>query len=62
MTPQYSPFQSVRFPSRSRWTALWRCATCKTATHGADDGELFIERRKSEVLSFDDGRVKTADG
>ena len=30
------------------------------ATHGADDGELFLERRRSEVLSFDDGRVKTA--
>lgn len=30
------------------------------ATNGADDGELFLERRKSEVLSFDDGRVKTA--
>jgi TldD protein len=32
----------------------------REATHGADDGELFLERRKSEVLSFDDGRVKTA--
>ena len=30
------------------------------ATLGADDGELFLERCKSEVLSFDDGRVKTA--
>ncbi len=30
------------------------------ATSGADDGELFLERRKSEVLSFDDGRIKTA--
>ena len=30
------------------------------ATAGADDGELFLERRKSEVLSFDDGRVKNA--
>lgn len=30
------------------------------ATAGADDGELFLERRKSEVLSFEDGRVKTA--
>ncbi len=30
------------------------------ATDGADDGELFLERRRSEVLSFDDGRVKTA--
>ncbi|MCG3267967.1 metalloprotease TldD [Yoonia sp. I 8.24] len=32
----------------------------REATQGADDGELFLERRKSEVLSFDDGRVKTA--
>ncbi len=30
------------------------------ATAGADDGELFIERKKSESLLFDDGRVKTA--
>ena len=30
------------------------------ATYGADDGELFLERRKSEVLSFEEGRVKTA--
>lgn len=29
-------------------------------TRGADDGELFLERRRSEVLSFDDGRVRTA--
>ncbi len=35
-------------------------ALLKEATDGADDGELFLERRKSEVLSFDDGRVKTA--
>ncbi|MEL6599301.1 MAG: metalloprotease TldD [Pseudomonadota bacterium] len=27
---------------------------------GADDGELFLERRRSEMLVFDDGRVKTA--
>ncbi len=30
------------------------------AVAGADDGELFLERRRSEVLVFDDGRVKTA--
>ena len=30
------------------------------ATAGADDGELFLERRRSEVISFDDGRVKNA--
>ncbi|MFQ1699118.1 metalloprotease TldD [Loktanella agnita] len=35
-------------------------ALLRAATDGADDGELFLERRKSEVLSFDDGRVKTA--
>ncbi|HHS93836.1 MAG TPA: metalloprotease TldD, partial [Rhodobacterales bacterium] len=30
------------------------------ATTGADDGELFLERRRSEALVFDDGRLKTA--
>ncbi len=35
-------------------------ALVRDATFGADDGELFLERRKAEVLSFDDGRVKTA--
>ena len=32
----------------------------KAATDGADDGELFLERRRSEVLGFDDGRLRTA--
>jgi TldD protein len=32
----------------------------QTATAGADDGELFLERRRSEVLSYDDGRVRNA--
>src|SRR5262249_12676897 len=27
---------------------------------GADDGELFLEYRQSEVLSFDNGRLKQA--
>ena len=35
-------------------------ALLREATAGADDGELFLERRRSEVLSFDDGRIKTA--
>jgi len=30
------------------------------ALTGADDGELFLEYRQSESLSFDDGRLKTA--
>ena len=28
--------------------------------HGADDGDLFLEMRHAEMLSFDDGRLKTA--
>jgi TldD protein len=32
----------------------------RKATHGADDGELFLERRRSEAIVLDDGRVKTA--
>ncbi|MEM6713351.1 MAG: metallopeptidase TldD-related protein, partial [Pseudomonadota bacterium] len=32
----------------------------REAVAGADDGELFFERRRSEVLSYDDGRIRTA--
>ncbi len=32
----------------------------RAATAGAEDGELFLERRRSESLVLDDGRVKTA--
>ena len=32
----------------------------REAVAGAEDGELFLERRRSEVLSFDDGRLRTA--
>ena len=35
-------------------------AILRAATHGADDGELFLERRRSEALVLDDGRIKTA--
>ncbi len=35
-------------------------STLKTALDGAEDGELFLERRRSESLVLDDGRVKTA--
>ncbi|RKT28228.1 TldD protein [Roseovarius halotolerans] len=35
-------------------------ARLRDATAGADDGELFLERRQSESLVFDDGRVRTA--
>jgi TldD protein len=46
----------IRDPSRRR-AAL---KLLREATDGAEDGELFLERRRSEALVFDDGRVKTA--
>jgi len=35
-------------------------ALLQTALQGADDGELFLERSESEMLVFDDGRLKAA--
>jgi TldD protein len=32
----------------------------REATVGGDDGELFLERRRSESLVLDDGRIRTA--
>ncbi|MGF1660344.1 MAG: metalloprotease TldD [Rubrimonas sp.] len=32
----------------------------REAVAGADDGELFLERRRSEALTFDDGRLRAA--
>ena len=32
----------------------------KNTLTGADDGELFLERCRSEVISFDDGRLRTS--
>ena len=44
----FSPFSG----QLDRETAL---ATLREAVAGADDGELFFERRRSEALMFDDG-------
>ena len=35
-------------------------AVLAEALSGADDGELFLERRRGESLMFDDGRLKNA--
>ena len=35
-------------------------ALVRRAVAGGDDGELFLERRRSEALVFDDGRLRTA--
>jgi TldD protein len=35
-------------------------ATLRAATDGADDGELFLERRRAESIVLDDGRIRQA--
>lgn len=52
---------STRFrPFESNLDLDQSLKTLRAATNGADDGELFLERRRSEVLVLDDGRIKTA--
>ncbi len=53
MSPVFRPFETLL----DRDTAL---RLVQEATAGADDGELFLERRRTEVLGFDDGRLRTA--
>ncbi len=52
-TPAFRPFDTRLDLDRS-------LRRLREATFGADDGELFLERSRAEVLVFDDGRVKTA--
>ncbi len=52
-TPRYRPFET-------HIDEQIAAAILKTATNGADDGELFLERNRSESLLFDDGRLKNA--
>ncbi len=49
----FRPFETLLDEGRA-------LALLREAVAGADDGELFLERRRSETLTFDDGRVKTA--
>ena len=52
-----------RRPFRPFETALDRdkaLLVLNAACAGADDGELFLERRRAEALVFDDGRLRTA--
>jgi len=50
---QFSPFDT----HLDKQQAL---AILRAATLGAEDGELFLERTRSESLVFDDGRVRSA--
>ena len=49
----FRPFDSLLDEA----TAL---SVLRAATAGADDGELFLERKRSEGIVLDDGRIKTA--
>ncbi|MEM7719304.1 MAG: DNA gyrase modulator, partial [Pseudomonadota bacterium] len=52
-TAPFRPFETLI----EQETAL---SILREAVAGADDGELFLERKKSEMLAYDDGRVRTA--
>ncbi|KGJ06424.1 microcin-processing peptidase 2. Unknown type peptidase. MEROPS family U62 [Paracoccus halophilus] len=49
----FSPFRTLL--DRDRTLAILRSALA-----GGDDGELFLERSRSEALVFDDGRLRNA--
>ena len=56
MSPENSPFR----PFETHLDEEAALSVLRDAVAGADDGELFLERRRAEVLSFDDGRLRTA--
>ena len=49
----FRPFETA-LPEDEALTVL------RQALNGAEDGEIFAERRKSEALVFDDGRLRSA--
>src|SRR5690606_9010001 len=51
--PRFRPFETL-IPEESALACL------RDSIAGADDGEIFLERRRSESLLFDDGRLRTA--
>ncbi|VDC28311.1 metalloprotease TldD [Pseudogemmobacter humi] len=51
-----SPFR----PFETRLDEEAALARLREATSGADDGELFLERRRGESLVLDDGRIRNA--
>lgn len=52
-TASFQPFEDALDQDRA-------LALLQEAVAGADDGELFLERRRSELMAFDDGRLRTA--
>ncbi len=56
MAKNTGPFR----PFETNFNETAALAILRDTLHGADDGELFLERRRSEALVFDDGHLKTA--
>ncbi|PCH97566.1 MAG: metalloprotease TldD [Rhodobacteraceae bacterium] len=56
MTQSAKPFA----PFETNFDENTALSILREAVAGADDGELFLERRRSEALVFDDGKLKTA--
>lgn len=56
MTRSSDPFR----PFETALDEAEALAILREAVAGADDGELYLERRRSEALAFDDGRLRTA--
>jgi len=52
-SPRFRPFETALDEGRA-------LGLLREATAGADDGELFLERRRGESLVFDDGRLRNA--
>ena len=51
--PRFAPFETHLDEARA-------LARLRDALTGAEDGELFLERRRSEVITLDDRRIRTA--
>ena len=52
-TPRFRPFEDSLDADRA-------LVQLRAAVAGAEDGELFLERRRGEALTFDDGRLRHA--
>ncbi len=52
-SPRFRPFETALDADAA-------LAVLREATAGADDGELFLERRRGEAVVFDDGRLRNA--
>ena len=56
MPPNNTPFR----PFETNLDQSRALAILRQAVAGGDDGELYLERHRSEFLTFDDGRLRNA--